>query len=99
MSAEFNLIGNQNPSFFIHFKPNLDDFSVKKISFFEVSEGFGRQIQRCCFVRGEFPGQRIVQRKCVSSKRGGVKGGNRDDQGSVKGSEISAKTVLWCWQY
>ncbi|KAL3625509.1 hypothetical protein CASFOL_030963 [Castilleja foliolosa] len=30
MSAEFNLIGNQNPSFFIHFKPNLGDFSLKK---------------------------------------------------------------------
>ncbi|KAH6812834.1 hypothetical protein C2S51_021852 [Perilla frutescens var. frutescens] len=30
MSAEFNLIGNQNPRFFIHFKPNLGDFSLKK---------------------------------------------------------------------
>ncbi|OIT35216.1 PREDICTED: uncharacterized protein LOC109243658 [Nicotiana attenuata] len=30
MSAEFNLIGNQNPSFFIHFKPNFGDFCVKK---------------------------------------------------------------------
>ncbi|XP_060177307.1 uncharacterized protein LOC132607384 [Lycium barbarum] len=31
MSAEFNLIGNnQNPSFFIHFKPNFGDFCFKK---------------------------------------------------------------------
>ncbi|KAL8459832.1 hypothetical protein ACS0TY_030904 [Phlomoides rotata] len=30
MSAEFNLIGNQNPSFFIHFKPEFGDFSLKK---------------------------------------------------------------------
>ncbi|KAL1550013.1 hypothetical protein AAHA92_18028 [Salvia divinorum] len=30
MSAEFNLVGNQNPRFFIHFKPDLGDFSLKK---------------------------------------------------------------------
>nr|GMD47916.1 POU domain, class 2, transcription factor 2 like [Ipomoea batatas] len=30
MSAEFNLIGNQNPSFFVHFKPRFGDFCVKK---------------------------------------------------------------------
>ncbi|KAJ8534167.1 hypothetical protein K7X08_007491 [Anisodus acutangulus] len=30
MSAEFNLVGNQNPSFFIHFKPHFGDFCVKK---------------------------------------------------------------------
>ncbi|XP_059646380.1 uncharacterized protein LOC132292805 [Cornus florida] len=30
MSAEFNLIGNQNPSFFVHFKPQFGDFSIKK---------------------------------------------------------------------
>lgn len=31
MSAEFNVIGSQNPSFFIRFKPDLGDFSVKKL--------------------------------------------------------------------
>ncbi|CAN4118607.1 unnamed protein product [Withania somnifera] len=30
MSAEFNSIGNQNPSFFIHMKPRFGDFCVKK---------------------------------------------------------------------
>lgn len=30
MSAEFNLVGNQNPSFFIHYKPHFGDFCVKK---------------------------------------------------------------------
>lgn len=32
MSAEFNFVGsqNQNPSFFIHFKPKFGDFSIKK---------------------------------------------------------------------
>ncbi|KAF8396063.1 hypothetical protein HHK36_017675 [Tetracentron sinense] len=30
MSAEFNLIGHGNPSFFLHFKPRLGDFSIKK---------------------------------------------------------------------
>ncbi|CAA0842020.1 Unknown protein [Striga hermonthica] len=30
MSAEFNLVGGRNHSFFIHFKPNVGDFSLKK---------------------------------------------------------------------
>lgn len=30
MSAEFNLIGRGNPSFMLHFKPKLGDFSFKK---------------------------------------------------------------------
>lgn len=30
MSAEFNFVGNQNPSFFLHFKPKFGDFSIKK---------------------------------------------------------------------
>ncbi|XP_047938607.1 uncharacterized protein LOC125186296 [Salvia hispanica] len=31
MSAEFNVIGCENPSFFIRFKPDLGDFSAKKL--------------------------------------------------------------------
>lgn len=30
MSAEFDLIGRGNPSFMLHFKPKLGDFSIKK---------------------------------------------------------------------
>lgn len=30
MSAEFNLVGKGNPSFFLHFKPRFGDFSIKK---------------------------------------------------------------------
>lgn len=30
MSAEFNFVGNQNPTFFIHFKPKFGDFAIKK---------------------------------------------------------------------
>ncbi|KAF8398496.1 hypothetical protein HHK36_017425 [Tetracentron sinense] len=30
MSAEFNLVGRGNPSFFLHFRPNIGDFSIKK---------------------------------------------------------------------
>lgn len=30
MGAEFNIIGNQNPRFFVHFKPQLGDFTLKK---------------------------------------------------------------------
>ncbi|KAK9069209.1 hypothetical protein SSX86_013325 [Deinandra increscens subsp. villosa] len=41
MSAEFNLIGGgQNPSFFVHFKPQFGDFSLKKTQ----SSVFGKQI-------------------------------------------------------
>lgn len=29
MSAEFNFPGNRNPSFFLHFKPQLGDFSIR----------------------------------------------------------------------
>ncbi|CAN1278192.1 hypothetical protein LINPERPRIM_LOCUS16563 [Linum perenne] len=30
MSAEFNFVGNGNPSFMLHLKPRLGDFSIKK---------------------------------------------------------------------
>ncbi|KAJ4830880.1 hypothetical protein Tsubulata_044157 [Turnera subulata] len=30
MSAEFNLLGNGNPTFMLHFKPQFGDFSIKK---------------------------------------------------------------------
>lgn len=30
MSAEFNFVGNQNPTFFLHFKPKFGDFAIKK---------------------------------------------------------------------
>ncbi|CAH1418366.1 unnamed protein product [Lactuca virosa] len=41
MSAEFNLIGgSQNPSFFVHFKPQFGDFTIKKVQ----SSVFKKQI-------------------------------------------------------
>ncbi|KAK1434408.1 hypothetical protein QVD17_00148 [Tagetes erecta] len=41
MSAEFSFInGGQNPSFFVHFKPQFGDFSVKKVQ----SSVFKKQI-------------------------------------------------------
>ncbi|KAA8545194.1 hypothetical protein F0562_019917 [Nyssa sinensis] len=30
MNAEFNMIGNQNPTFLVHFKPQFGDFTIKK---------------------------------------------------------------------
>ncbi|KFK37083.1 hypothetical protein AALP_AA4G210600 [Arabis alpina] len=30
MTAEFNLLGNRNPSFMLHFKPRFGDFEVRK---------------------------------------------------------------------
>lgn len=42
MSAEFNLIGTQNPSFFVHFKPRFGDFCVKKShSSAAIAKSFG----------------------------------------------------------
>lgn len=29
MSAELNFLGNGNPNFFLHFKPQLGDFSIR----------------------------------------------------------------------
>ncbi|KAG8367943.1 hypothetical protein BUALT_Bualt16G0125200 [Buddleja alternifolia] len=44
MSAEFNLIGNQNPSFFIHFKPNFGDFSLKKSHSSTIVKDLGEKL-------------------------------------------------------
>ncbi|XP_058070847.1 uncharacterized protein LOC131219611 [Magnolia sinica] len=50
MSAEFNLLGRGNPSFFLQFKPQIGDFSFKKTSGSaivfptEPSAFFGRKI-------------------------------------------------------
>ncbi|CAK9181574.1 unnamed protein product [Ilex paraguariensis] len=41
MSAEFNFIGNQNPSFFVHFKPQFGDFSIKQ----SISSNFRKKVE------------------------------------------------------
>ncbi|CAK9148471.1 unnamed protein product [Ilex paraguariensis] len=40
MSAEFNYVGSQNPSFFVHFKPQFGDFNIKK----SLSSNFVKKI-------------------------------------------------------
>ncbi|XP_022882920.1 uncharacterized protein LOC111399696 [Olea europaea var. sylvestris] len=84
MSAEFNLIGNQNPSFFIHFKPNLGDFSVKKSHSSRFVNGLGDK-----FNGAALPGENFLD-------NGYFKGNGATGmiKGALKGSEISAKTVL-----
>nr|DAD42209.1 TPA_asm: hypothetical protein HUJ06_000439 [Nelumbo nucifera] len=37
MSAEFNLLGHGNPSFYIQFKPRIGDFSIKKSTSSHIS--------------------------------------------------------------
>lgn len=46
MSAEFNLLGRQNPSFMLHFKPQFGDFSVKKFHQSSVFDNFVVNSQR-----------------------------------------------------
>ncbi|KAL3841203.1 hypothetical protein ACJIZ3_025794 [Penstemon smallii] len=53
MSAEFNLIGNQNPSFFIHFKPDFGDFSLKKSHSSGFVKGLGEKLNGVGLVSGE----------------------------------------------
>ncbi|KAL2480550.1 hypothetical protein Adt_33516 [Abeliophyllum distichum] len=94
MSAEFNLIGNQNPSFFIHFKPNLGDFSVKKSHSSRFVKGFGDKLNGVVL-----PGENFLDNGCF--KGNGFLPGVVESKvatgmikGVLKGSEISAKTVL-----
>ncbi|XP_073043090.1 uncharacterized protein [Primulina eburnea] len=82
MSAEFNLIGSRNPSFFIHFKPDFGDFTLKKSHSSEIVKGLGGE---------KFDGG-------VGSGDGFVSNGPRRQAGMVcgllKGAEMSARTTL-----
>ncbi|KAK6117529.1 hypothetical protein DH2020_048749 [Rehmannia glutinosa] len=94
MSAEFNLIGNQNPSFFIHFKPNFGDFSLKKWH----SSGFvnfgdklnGGAATEESFVNNEyFKGAGFFPATAESKAAAGLV-----VNGLVKGTELSATTAM-----
>ncbi|PIM98130.1 hypothetical protein CDL12_29396 [Handroanthus impetiginosus] len=95
MSAEFNLIGNQNPSFFIHFKPDFGDFSLKKSHSSGFVKNLGEKVNggvlgEDSFVNnGYFKGTGFFPATVESKAAAGLV-----MNGLVKGAELSAKTSL-----
>ncbi|KAL3638334.1 hypothetical protein CASFOL_017705 [Castilleja foliolosa] len=91
MSAEFNLIGNQNPSFFIHFKPNLGDFTLKKSHSSDFVKNLGDKFngEDGFMNNGYFKGANFfpatVESKAVAGEV---------VSGLVKGVELGAKTSM-----
>ncbi|CAA2957747.1 Hypothetical predicted protein [Olea europaea subsp. europaea] len=82
MSAEFNLTSSKNPCFFIHFKPDFGDFSVKKSHYSESVEGLGEKLT------GHFTdGKHLLEPRAVA----------RRVEGLLKGTEASARTALPVW--
>ncbi|XP_073132500.1 uncharacterized protein [Henckelia pumila] len=92
MSAEFNLIGTRNPSFFIHFKPEFGDFTLKKSHSSEFvkglaahdggasGDGFGSN--------GYLKGTGFFSSSVESKAAAGVV------RGLLRGAEMSARTAL-----
>ncbi|GFP85127.1 hypothetical protein PHJA_000656500 [Phtheirospermum japonicum] len=92
MNAEFNLIGNQNPSFFIHFKPNLGDFSLKKSHSSDFVKNLGEKFNggEDVFVNsGYFKGASFFL-ATAESKAAAGEVANR----LVKGVELGARTSM-----
>ncbi|CAI9787566.1 unnamed protein product [Fraxinus pennsylvanica] len=82
MSAEFNLTSSKKPGFFIHFKPDFGDFSVKKSHYSESVEGLGEKLT------GHFTeGKHLLDPRAVA----------RRVEGLLKGTEVSARTALPVW--
>lgn len=90
MSAEFNLIGNQNPRFFIHFKPDFGDFSLKKSHSSASVKNLGEKLNgggedfvdnRYFNGNGFFP--------AAESKKAGMV-----VDGLLKGAELTARTSV-----
>lgn len=90
MSAEFNLVGNQNPRFFIHFKPDLGDFSLKKSHSSASVKGLGEKLNAGGedFVNnGYFKGNGFFP--AAESKKAGMV-----LDGLLKGAELTARTAM-----
>lgn len=91
MSAEFNVIGCQNPSFFLRLKPDLGDFSVKKLISSAIVRKLGEKsnggaANGADFVSnfaGLFPA--TVESKAAAGLM---------VNGIVRGTELSATTVV-----
>ncbi|KAL6539862.1 hypothetical protein OROHE_011633 [Orobanche hederae] len=92
MSAEFNLIGNQNPSFLIHFKPNFGDFSLKKSHSSDFGKNLGEKLNGSDegFVNnGYFKGAGFFPATAESKAAAGLV-----VNGLAKGVELGAKTSM-----
>ncbi|KAL6534600.1 hypothetical protein OROGR_013275 [Orobanche gracilis] len=92
MSAEFNLLGNQNPSFFIHFKPNFGDFSLKKSHSSDFGKNLGEKLNGSDegFVNnGYFKGVGFFPATAQSKAAAGLV-----VNGLGKGVELGAKTSM-----
>ncbi|KAL3623786.1 hypothetical protein CASFOL_032602 [Castilleja foliolosa] len=93
MSAEFNLIGNQNPSFFIHFKPNLGDFTLKKSHSSDFVKNLGDKFnggsEDGFMNNGYFKGAYFFPATAESKAVAG-----EVVSGLVKGVELGAKTSM-----
>lgn len=89
MSAEFNLIANQNPSFFIHFKPQFGDFSLKKSQSSAFVKNLGEKPNDAVFTDAYFKGNGFFP-PTVESKAAAGMMVNR----VIKGTELSATTSM-----
>ncbi|KAK9265550.1 hypothetical protein L1049_021613 [Liquidambar formosana] len=107
MSAEFNLIGQGNPSFFLHFKPQFGDFSIKK-SQSSIFENKVRS-QPNGVVLDDDNSVEVVERPVVNNKYSTEDGAFSGERitvlapeskaasvvaGLFSGTEVSARTVL-----
>lgn len=94
MSAEFNLVGNQNPRFFIHFKPDFGDFSVKK-SHSSLVKNLGEKLngglvgEEGFVTNGYFKGGGFFPATDESKAAAG-----QMVNGLLKGTELSARTAM-----
>lgn len=95
MSAEFNLTASRNPSFFIHFKPEFGDFTLKKSQSSEFVKGLGGEkfddgvASGDGFVsNGYLKGTGFFSSSVESKAAAGVV------SGLLRGAEMSARTAL-----
>ncbi|XP_057768780.1 uncharacterized protein LOC130988884 [Salvia miltiorrhiza] len=90
MSAEFNVIGCENPSFFIRFKPDLGDFSVKKLISSAIVRKLGGKSNPGAADEGNFVKNVASLFPAVESKAAAGWLVN----GIVRGTDLTATTAL-----
>ncbi|KAG7634833.1 hypothetical protein ISN44_As03g049830 [Arabidopsis suecica] len=100
MSAEFNLLGQGNPSFMLHFKPQFGDFSIKKS---HSSSGFERNLIKSMngSVSEDDSSIEVVDTPAVNGCGGGFRKvtvlpstSAGDIAGLLSGVEVAARTSL-----
>ncbi|XP_073283532.1 uncharacterized protein [Primulina huaijiensis] len=95
MSAEFNLIGSRNPSFFIHFKPDFGDFTLKKSHSSEFVKGLGGDRFEDGVASGDgFVSNGYLKGTGFFSSSAESKAAAGVVSGLLRGAEMSARTAL-----